>query len=603
MNYTCRDYKSRKENDPSSIKNYIELIYSEIDQFLNYYYQSILIKNSTQKFDQFKLFLKKLVRLSKCINLTKFESKILEISNFILKNYNTQEYLDLLNKILYHTETIENNQKIWRECSIMKDRKCRNYNIKDLILKYYCSEKDYTSINDVVNIIKIFQKGSINKEKQNLCKFLSKLIDENTKMYSSKLEEQIRFWNEMKISKIDIYNSLNIIKDAYENKNSFDQIFKRLYNNIKIKKYINDNFKIPICTIIFFIVFNLDLFSYISSLCRQTASNNSSNDSIDQIMAKLGFGSLNTPIVTYNNKIDISLLIKNGYNLEIISGDDRFISLEDYKSALRSLNFKSDKYFDYSRFMGNIHGLKIPIVPNNSVKELNNLINNIFYKIVNNEADKIEKIEYINAKTSIDSIQSHKNTKYNPLNELLERTDTFVNNKLIKAKKLISTSSNINDIVIKSITDLYFKGINNDMLTRSIPVVREFLNDKYYILDGHERWIAASIISENIKLNCSVFNLPKGMTIKKFIAIALEIPGAFIENKDLYNIESEKLNALIEFHKEYEKDYDNKHIIIIENEADDEANVENNTGDEIVDENEEEHEEEPERTRRRTRRT
>ena len=83
------------------------------------------------------------------------------------------------------------------------------------------------------------------------------------------------------------------------------------------------------------------------------------------------------------------------------------------------------------------------------------------------------------------------------------------------------------NIAIDYLEDLY-----NGLTTESIPVIMENIdgNIRYELLGGHDRFLAASLVSEDLELSCKVIQLPNGMRIEEFMEIANKTPGVFYKN-------------------------------------------------------------------------
>ena len=276
MDFNCAKAK-RVKGDIETYKKYTIEVYKEIDRNLGYFYDIFILKSRPLKneIESFHLFLNKLVEISECLNIDMFRPKLYEIVETLNVNYDINKPKVIFKLIKFHSTNTEENQILvgdyakkvgmWRNCPTLKEYqcndecyfekergmlqklyrngRCKSLNIKDLVVRSYCSENSYRSIEEIIAIINMFKnrKGKVLKstERRYLCRKLSKTFDKNLQIFGEMSQDnQSNFWNNMRMDNLDIYKALRIVDGSTKRDFSFKETSDILYNWLRKKKWI-----------------------------------------------------------------------------------------------------------------------------------------------------------------------------------------------------------------------------------------------------------------------------------------------------------------------------------------------------------------------------
>ena len=606
--------------------NYYYSLYMKNKKFYNLYRNNNLEEHKPEMIEFLK-FLEYLIDISKKVNIDIFKPKLYEIVGTIGNKYYSDNAMYIFKKINFTKEYTKKDQilvgelkdrEFIRDCSKLKDyqcndecfleytffgfkNKCVNIDFKELILNSYCSDSSYRSKEELIKILYILNKDwkhdyitrfgtfkqlkryaerdinkidkdfHVNMNKKQLCTYLREEININLKKF-----EEIKggFFNYVGMSDRDVVLLSNFIIDLRKNKTSFFEMFNLTNLFLSTRKYINFYFFSMIITVVFFKLLTEYFYNnFISYVNTTSYSDNEIKDKsflLNKNMDNMGFAD---PKIKIEEGVDTKFLLENKINIEVLSGDNRFINIDKYNNAKSIIGIYTNPlerntslneiFASYLYALKSIEDLELFIIPSvpqiidgtlnglygaknqiiDDIKTSGKIINKT-YKDMTDSVKKYGVLIKENLLKDIDEIINElensgiKNIlNYNPLNQAISLLGFKIENNLIKCSKLIPTINIIDENYTKSVIETvykFLKGKFDGLLTNSIPVIKENINNniKYYILDGHHQWGASYIISEDTMLTCKIICLPENMKIEYFIENLKKIPGIFYKKSE-----------------------------------------------------------------------
>ena len=367
-------YLNNQFNQISCISNLDRnTLFNIIQNYLFYHINTL--DNNNYNSDNISLFIDWLRDISKCYDLSIFKPKIYELVEKF-------KYVSKINKSNIYNEIIFKNtntkpmlltdffNKSPRTCSVLKEyecnedcywsntwydrfnpfaSRCKPRDFKELIINSYCSNDNYKTREEKIDIIKLFfleqndkynsfkglnkmmkttifingNKTDLNElENEQLCKILRNLLDNYVLSIGNTPEEQISFWNKYRINNYAGKEMIHIITDSINNKYTLYQIIKRVVNHLKR----NGKTYFIASVIAFFTIMTVYYRSEIS--CWMGTWDNSSP--VVQKINEQNYHN-NNDKVEFDSSIKdkVEILKQNGYNLERIAGSDGKISVEE----------------------------------------------------------------------------------------------------------------------------------------------------------------------------------------------------------------------------------------------------------------------------------
>lgn len=394
-------------------------------------------------------------------------------------------------------------------------KSCKPRDIAQLLYSTFCtnSKGNISELRQILSLLIPKNPPSSEDSIDGLCSRLKAATVSITQEIMR--EDQHKFWNKMGMNINDLEQVLFSMRECYRNKWTFYQSFIFIYEFIRrYKLWIPED---KIGTIVIFLIFNYFVYPKVKA----RASYESLETDRD-ILGNAGIDrkKLNTVLINFTEDVPKDKLKefqKEGYNLDLIDMDgDRVISKEEFKRFEEFVNLKrkihkvNTNFCEYIGCRGNL-GLKrseMPQIMRSSIKELESSGNTIAIQGMKSAGADLDFVPYKEM-----------------IKELKIKTDIVP----IAAMDLIPTQKEIYTDKTVKMVDNYFKGLANDLLVVTIPVITENVNDKirHYILDGHHRWSAAMLIDPEYEMTCDTLTLPKGMTVRDFIKKTVTMKGIF----------------------------------------------------------------------------
>lgn len=550
--------KINENYDIENTKNKNEL-FEYIGNRLVFYIDNI----DSNNIENINKFLNWIYQKSELYDLSIFRDKLYELVSKIHQLDHNNDYFTIFNKMNLNKNDSNVfvdgffNKKL-RNCSLLKDYECNeecylstswldffkkskcNYrNIKDILHNTYCSKNSYKSKEELILIIKSFcvedvssfeniKNGYSNKinyegkridlsklESSTLCELFTDILNKYVIDEFQNEKEQIAFWENNLWSKNDLEQAKFIILDSYNNNLTRMQGIKRLYNWILSKKY--------------FIAGSIMIFVFALLMFMNPFGNK------DYVIKKV-----ETKITVDSdvNKEELESFVSK-YNLDydMIAGEDKHITIEEYKSCkdlieyMLNMDIRNNNICDVNESYCSNVIIKLRDVPIISLFSKEMVINQLDILQEKQKNLKYKSEEYDSLQIQIDNLMKQfrflKAVKYEEKNlsitkSILDGMDSKITQMEASEIKSfygrIKMGKNEVDVSTYSLEKpieyvmRFLQGIGNEVFSNTIHVYKDTDsngNTVFYPINNFDTHLSALLYNPNMKLNVIVHSDPE----------------------------------------------------------------------------------------------